>query len=73
MFKQASKVIAKFGGVQRLAALLKRDPSGIYRWEQTRLEGGTDGIIPASAMPSVLEAADALGIEITAEDLDPRP
>lgn len=72
MYTQAQKVIGKFGGVPRVATALDCDPSGIYKWTYTKEEGGTDGLIPSSALPRVLKAAEILGIELTKEDLDPR-
>jgi hypothetical protein len=76
---QAERVIAKFGGCAELAyALAKvgkpRHYTNVYRWTQPKtVRGGTGGTIPASALPSVLEAAAKYDITLTADDLDPRP
>lgn len=72
MFKQAEKIIAKFGGPAKMAAALECDVSAIYKWTYSKEKGGTDGLIPSSSMPVVLNAADVLGIELTPHDLDPR-
>ena len=71
-YKQAQKIIDKFGGVPRLAVALGCDVSAIYKWNYPKEKGGTDGLVPSSTMPEVLKAADVLGIEFTHEDLDPR-
>lgn len=73
---QAEKVFAKFGGVPKLHAALealgeehKRAISAIYRWNLPKRHGGTNGMIPNSAMQSVMAAARAEGIVLTADDL----
>ena len=77
---QAQRVFRKFGGVPalykalgRLGADHRRAISVIYRWDMSRAKGGTNGIIPSSAMASILKAARAEGLVLTAEDMDPRP
>lgn len=72
MFKQAEKIIAKFGGPAKIAAALECDVSAVYKWTYPKDKGGTDGLIPSSSMPIVLHAADVMGIDITPQDLDPR-
>jgi hypothetical protein len=80
---QAKRIADKFGGVPQLAKALaelaeatknprhKREISVIYRWDLPRETGGADGLIPSSAMPSVLLAAKRQGILLTAEDTAP--
>lgn len=72
VFKQAEKIIERFGGETRIANALNCDVATIYRWTYPKDKGGTDGLIPSSAMAAVLNAADVLGIDITADDIDPR-
>lgn len=72
MYKQAQKIIDKFGGASRLAAALSCDPSAVYKWNYEKERGGTEGLVPSSAMPAVIDAAIVLGIDLTPEDLDPR-
>ena len=75
---QAARVFAKFGGVPSLYKALtdmgaghERNVSVIYRWNLTRANGGTDGLIPLKALKSVLLAARREGIVLTADDLYP--
>lgn len=75
---QAGRVIAKFGGVRKLALALKiadpyyaRTPSSIYRWVYPKSRGGTGGVIPTDALIVVLKAARIEGIVIGPDDLYP--
>lgn len=75
---QAYRIIKKFGGARRLWALLKDlgpehelSPSSIYRWDYPKEKGGTGGVIPTAAMPSVIKAARLEGIFLTPEDFYP--
>ncbi len=75
---QAERVIRKFGGVRRLASVLKaigkpKNPASIYRWTYPQYLGGTGGLIPTAAWPDILAAARADGIVISSEEMDPRP
>lgn len=72
VFKQAEKIIEKFGGPAKLANALQCDAATIYKWTYPKDKGGTDGLIPSSTMPAVLKAADILGIDLSSEDIDPR-
>ena len=71
MFKQAQRIIDRFGGVPALSAAIKKDVSAIYKWNYPRKSGGTDGLVPSSAIPEVMKAADVLGIEFKQGDWDP--
>lgn len=69
---QATRVIQKFGSVDRLAKALSqvdcpKDLSTIHRWRYA------DGLIPSFCLPYVVQAARLEGILLTSEDLDPRP
>lgn len=68
---QAERVIARFGGPATLARILGKDPATVYRWTYSRAKGGTDGLIPSSALRQVLEAARREGIFIGPDDLYP--
>jgi len=82
---QMARITAKFGGVPALRDSLlrlaeqtgvkshKRHLSAIYRWNLPESTGGTGGIIPRKAMPSILAAARNEGIVLTDADTDPRP
>lgn len=77
MNSQAQRVINKFGNVEKLAKALAlvghpKDVSSIYRWNLSKETNGTNGLIPSSSIPHVIEAARLEGILLTSEDLDPR-
>lgn len=61
---QADRVIATFGGARKLAALLDRTPSAIYKWTYPRERGGTAGYIPSSVWPSLYDLARRMGISL---------
>lgn len=71
MYKQAQRIIDRFGGAPRVATALRKDVSAIYKWLYEKDRGGTDGLVPSSAVPEVMKAADALGIEFQPGDWDP--
>jgi len=75
---QAWRVFDRFGGVMKTAKALKalgpqhaRDRSTLYRWTYPREKNGTGGLIPASAMPSIMRAARLHGIVIRPDDIYP--
>lgn len=70
---QAERIIARFGGTGKLAEAIGRDTSSIYRWTYVRNAAsvGTGGLIPLAAIPLIKDAAERLGIELTAEDWQP--
>lgn len=82
MSNQATRVIARFGGVSSLLRALdmvsvstgersRSSRATIYKWSYPRSRGGTGGLIPASALHLVLKAARLEGILLTADDLNP--
>jgi len=76
MSRQAQNIIDKFGGVASLVASLKRagfsrHRTAIYYWTWPKARGGTNGLIPTSALLEVLAAARLEGIYITVEELYP--
>jgi hypothetical protein len=70
---QAGRVIKRFGSAYRLAKITGLSFTTVYRWCYPRSAGGSDGVIPRTALPRVLAAATQNGIVLSAEDLDPRP
>lgn len=62
----AAIVIEKFGGVRALAKTLgHKHPTTVQGWRES-------GFIPAQRQREVLDAAERLGIALTAEDLIPK-
>lgn len=83
---QAGRVFVKFHNARQLKLALdrlavatgdgkhRRAYGAVCRWNLPRdKQGGTGGLIPSSAMPSVLLAAKHEGIVLTADDLAPSP
>jgi len=75
---QAQRIFDKFGGVpalhkalQRVGADAARHVSAIYRWNLPKKNGGSNGLIPTSALGDVIRAARLEGVHITPEDLYP--
>lgn len=68
---QAARIFARFGGARRLAKLIGRDPSALYRWTHPRERGGLDGLVPTKAVAEIQAAADLMGIELTSADWTP--
>ncbi|RIA37502.1 hypothetical protein DFR49_3387 [Hephaestia caeni] len=52
----------KFGGVRPMAEHLREAPSTVQSWK-------TSGRVPAGRQPAVLEKAQELGLDVTAEDV----
>ena len=63
---QIATVLARFGNVREAAEKIGRPPSVIQYWRTTNR-------IPATAMASVLAAAERHGVEISAAELIPSP
>ncbi|SFJ68745.1 helix-turn-helix domain-containing protein [Methylobacterium brachiatum] len=64
----AEKIIAKFDGARSLAHAIGVKPSAVYRWTYPRERGGTGGYVPTAHIPKIKDAADLLGVVLTAED-----
>lgn len=74
---QADRLIAKFGSVPNLAKALlaigqPKTPTTIYRWIYPKERGGTGGMVPPQAWDGIIKAAHYEGVQLTAEDFDPR-
>lgn len=67
---QAVRIVTKLGGPYRLAKVMGRHWTGVYKWLWMPPKG-TGGRIPDVAIPKVMEAARLLGITLTAEDWGP--
>ncbi len=71
-FTQAARFIDKAGGVTAMAKLLGVARTSVYNWVRPVDKGGTDGLIPSSAVAKVIFAFDLNKIYISAYDWDPR-
>ena len=73
---QIERIIYKFGSVENLRQALElsglpKYSSSIYRWNLRKSK--MKGLIPATCLPYIIQAARMEGILLTSEDLDPRP
>jgi alpha-D-ribose 1-methylphosphonate 5-triphosphate diphosphatase PhnM len=58
---QASHIIAKFGGVNRMARALNRTASTVQGWKDR-------GIIPPGHWEDILRVSAELGVDVVRED-----
>ncbi|MFN7609909.1 MAG: hypothetical protein ACK5QX_03070 [bacterium] len=65
---QAERIVRRFGGGRRVAALLNLSPSAVSRWSMPAAKGGCGGVIPSKRLKQLRDAADLLGLEISPED-----
>lgn len=68
----AARVIAKFGegtkGHYRVAELLGRHVSRVFRWTYPKERGGTGGLIPPREQDRLLEIARREGVALARSD-----
>lgn len=74
---QAEKIITKFGNPRKLADALTAvgypiNRTSIYRWNYSRENGGTGGLVPTAAWPFLISAARLEGVYLSPADTDPR-
>lgn len=67
----ASKIIKKFGGAAKVAAIVGVHRTRVYGWERPKSAGGTGGVIPMPHIPKLLAAASEREIELSAADFIP--
>lgn len=75
---QAARVVAKFGGVNRLVYLFNQhgepiQKPAVYKWTYPVHRGGTGGYIPYYYWEIIFKIARFEGIVFSSEELDPRP
>ena len=71
MQTQAERIIKKFGGVRRLAAILGYDRSSVYRWNHPVSKRGCGGLVPIKSMIKIAALAPLEGVVIEATDFLP--
>lgn len=65
----AEVVIRAFGGVRATAKAIGRNPGSVCRWRQSKDRGGSDGDVPRGAQKTILEAAKAKNLDLSANDI----
>lgn len=68
MLNPAHAIIQKCGGTHKVAAIVGRHPSRVFRWTRPRELGGTGGLIPSDLQQCLLEGARAAGVDLTPDD-----
>lgn len=69
-YRQAQKIVAKFGGESAIARALNISRITAYRWSYAR-PYGSDGLIPSSMIDKIRQIARIEGILLTAADWEP--
>lgn len=64
----AHNVITKCGGVAEVARITGRNATAVYKWTYPRKRGGTDGIIPTSAMRQLTDAMQRGDVDLKPAD-----
>jgi hypothetical protein len=64
----ARTVIEKLGGYERVAAIVGRHPTRVYRWMRPVSAGGTGGLVPAKYQVVLMDYARDHGICLKATD-----
>jgi hypothetical protein len=69
-YNQAAKIVARFGGESKLAALINVNRISVYRWSYRR-PYGSDGLIPSAQIEKIRAVARLEGILLRPEDWVP--
>lgn len=69
----AQNVIAKAGGVAKVALICGRTTSWVYRWTYEKKRGGTGGVVPHEDAQSLLAAAKRGEVDLTPADFFEKP
>lgn len=67
----AYSIVHKLGGATKVANIVGKHRTRIYKWMNPREAGGSDGQIPFRYAPALIAAAKARGIALSAEDFLP--
>ncbi len=65
----ADLVITEIGSVRKTAKLLGIDPAKVTKWRWPPERKGSGGNIPKAYKTRILDLAEEMGLDITAEDL----
>ena len=67
----ASTIIAKLGGVGKVAEIVGVHRVRVSNWKRPKDVGGTGGRVPQSHHVALLQAAEQLGVAMTPADFLP--
>lgn len=68
MDTSAAHIIAKCGGPQAVADMLRVDLTTVHKWKYPKARGGTDGRVPTGRQHELLKRAREAGIDLTPDD-----
>lgn len=69
LMEPAASIIRHFGGAQKVAEIVGKHPSRVYRWAYPESDReGTGGVIPAKDQRRLLDHAKATGIDLEPGD-----
>jgi hypothetical protein len=64
----AHSIIRRLGGEKAVSAITKTALNAPYRWQADKGKGGAGGCIPAKHIPTLIQAAQASGVELALSD-----
>lgn len=64
----ADRVIAKCGGVRKVAEITERAVSSVYKWTYSKEQGGTGGLVPSEAQVSLMAASNRGEVDLRPDD-----
>lgn len=64
----ATTIIAKFGGVRKVAAIAEVTVHTVTKWRLAKEKGGTGGYVPHWHHDALLTEAEKQGIQLAPED-----
>lgn len=67
----AKSIIDRLGGEAKVSEITGTAYTAPYRWQHSRAQGGTDGLIPQRHHPALLAYARQHGISLEAADFLP--
>lgn len=67
----ASRIIGLLGGPTRVAEICGVHRTRPFKWQKSRDEGGTGGVIPHWHVGKLLTAAKEAGVQLSAGDFAP--
>lgn len=68
---QAERIIDKCGGIAAVSEMTGVNHTRVYRWKLTKARGGTGGLIPSRYHQTILDRAQARGIDLSPADFFP--
>lgn len=71
MLEPAQTIVRKLGGPSVVAGIAGVHRTRVSNWMRPKSAGGTGGVIPFKHVPALIEAAKAMGLDLSADDFLP--